>query len=146
MGAVAEQDPTMQQPALALSLALPSVVQRRTGSSPTPSSATSTTSAWPRSRKRSSALTDSCLTQPTPTRSSATIPSTWTAETENMFRSLSQGSTPSATVPTASSTTRTQPCAPSTTTASTATHTPTTVPPLLSLTRLRALVWGRSSP
>ena len=52
-------------------------------------------------------------------------------------RSLSQGSTPSATVPTASSTTRTQPCAPSTTTASTATHTPTTVPPLLSLTRLR---------
>ena len=65
--------------------ALPSVVRRRTGSLPTPSSATSTTSAWPRSRKRSSALTDSCSTQPTPTRSSATIPSTWTAETENMF-------------------------------------------------------------
>merc|ERR1711971_1335150 len=67
-------------------------------------------------------------------------------ETGNMFRSLSLVWTPSVTAPTDFSTTRTQLSAPNTTTVSTATPTPMTAPPPLSLMKLRAPVYGRSSP
>ena len=66
-------------------LALHSVALRRTGSSPTWSSATSTTSVWQISQRRSSARTVSCLTPLIPTQSSATTPSMLTVETGNMF-------------------------------------------------------------
>ena len=69
-------------------LALPSVAPRRMGSSPTWNSATSTTSVSPTFLRKSSAPTVFFLMPRIQTQSCATIPSTLTVETVNMFVSI----------------------------------------------------------
>ena len=64
------------------------VAPKRMVSSPTPNSATSTTSVWATSRRRSSAPTAFFLTPLILTPSSVITPSMWTAETGNMSVSI----------------------------------------------------------